>query len=103
MNKALEIVEANSIRVDPKDRDTLVKIADTSMTGKSIEQVKVKLNEIVVDAVMTIAESKDDGLIVDRSDIMIKKQKGEAIDDAALIKGIVIDKKRAFESMPKKV
>src|SRR5665647_518573 len=103
MDKALEIVEANSIRVDPKDRETLVKIADTSMTGKSIEQVKEKLNGIVVDAVMTIAESKNGGLIVDRDDIMIKKQRGEAIDDAALIKGIVIDKTRASESMPKKV
>lgn len=103
MDKALEIVAENSIRVDPKDRDTLVKIADTSMTGKSIEQVKEKLNGIVVDAVMTIAESKNGGLVVDRGDIMIKKQKGEAIDDAALIKGIVIDKTRASESMPKKV
>ncbi len=103
MNKALEIVEENSIRIEPTDRETLIKIADTSMTGKSIEQVKEKLNGIVVDAVMTIAEQKDGGFIIDRDDIMIKKQKGEAIDDAALIKGIVIDKKRASESMPKKV
>ena len=103
MNKALEIVEENSIRVDAADRETLVKIADTSMTGKSIEQVKEKLNGIVVDAVMTVAEKKNGGLTVDRDDIMIKKQKGDSIDDAALIKGIVIDKKRAAESMPKKV
>jgi thermosome len=103
MDRALEIVDENSIRVDPADRATLIKIADTSMTGKSIEQVKEKLNGIVVDAVMTIAESKNGGLIVDRSDIMIKKQKGEAMDDAALIKGIVIDKTRASESMPKRI
>ena len=103
MDKALEIIAENSICVDPKDRDTLVKIADTSMTGKSIEQVKAKLNGIVVDAVMAVAASKNGGLVVDRDDIMIKKQKGEAMDDAALIKGIVIDKNRASESMPKKV
>ena len=103
MNKALEIVEENSIRVDPADRETLLKIADTSMTGKSIEQVKDRLNGIVVDAVMTVAEQKNGGIVVDRDDIMIKKQKGDSIDDAALIKGIVIDKKRASESMPKKV
>lgn len=103
MDKALEIVEENSIHVDPADRETLIKIADTSMTGKSIEQVKQKLNGIVVDAVMTVAESKNGGEVIDRDDIMVKKQKGEAIDDAALIKGIVLDKTRASESMPKKV
>ncbi|HOV66912.1 MAG TPA: TCP-1/cpn60 chaperonin family protein, partial [Methanoregulaceae archaeon] len=47
MNRALEIVEENSIRVDPADRETLIRLADTSMTGKSIEQVKEKLNGIV--------------------------------------------------------
>jgi chaperonin GroEL (HSP60 family) len=34
---------------------------------------------------------------------MIKKQKGQAMDDAELIRGIVIDKKRISEGMPKKV
>src|SRR5665647_2562569 len=34
---------------------------------------------------------------------MIKKQKGQAMDDAELIHGIVIDKKRISEGMPKKV
>jgi len=103
MNRALEIVEENAIRVDPGDRETLIKIADTSMTGKSIEQVKDKLNGIVVDAVMTVAEDRNGEKIVDRDDIMVKKQKGETIDDASLIKGIVIDKTRASESMPKRV
>jgi len=103
MNRALEIVEENSIRVDPADRETLIRLADTSMTGKSIEQVKEKLNGIVVDAVMTVAEKKNGEIVVDRDDIMIKKQKGDSIDDAALIRGCVIDKKRASDAMPKKI
>ena len=34
---------------------------------------------------------------------MIKKQKGATMDDAELIKGIVIDKKRVNEAMPKRI
>ena len=56
MEKALEIVNGLSLKVDPTDRKTLLKIADTAITGKSIEQVKSKLDGIIVDAVMTVAE-----------------------------------------------
>ena len=44
MQKALEITESLSFKVDPKDRKTLVKIADTAITGKSIESVRGKLD-----------------------------------------------------------
>src|SRR5271157_4115183 len=56
MEKALEILKDLSMKMDPYDRATLLKIADTAMTGKSIESVKEKLDGIVVDAVMAIAE-----------------------------------------------
>ena len=56
MEKALEIVNSLSLKVDPTDRKTLLKIANTAITGKSIEQVKDKLDSIIVDAVMTVAE-----------------------------------------------
>ena len=56
MEKALEITDSLSLKVDPTDRKILIKIADTAITGKSIEQVKGKLDDIIVDAVMTVAE-----------------------------------------------
>ena len=40
MEKAVEIVKGLAITVKPDDVETLKKIADTAMTGKSIEQVK---------------------------------------------------------------
>ena len=103
MEKALEIVDSLSLRVDPSDRKTLMKIADTAITGKSIEQVKNKLDGIIVDAVMIVAEKANGKLIVDEEDVMIKKQKGQSIDDAELIRGVVIDKVKVSEQMPKKV
>jgi thermosome len=103
MEKALEIANSLSLKVDPTDRKTLLKIADTAITGKSIELVKGKLDGIIVDAVMTVAEKIDSKYTVDEEDVMIKKQKGESMDDAELIRGVVIDKKRVSEGMPKSV
>ena len=103
MQKALEITDSLSFKVDPKDRKTLLKIADTAITGKSIESVKVKLDGIIVDAVMAIAEKVNGKYLADEDDVMIKKQKGRSMDDAELVRGIVLDKKRVSEDMPKKV
>ncbi|MGA2160876.1 MAG: thermosome subunit alpha [Methanoregula sp.] len=103
MQKALEITASLSFKVDPKDRKTLVKIADTAITGKSIESVKGKLDGIIVDAVMAIAEKVNGKYLADEDDVMIKKQKGRSMDDAELVRGIVLDKKRVSEDMPKKV
>ena len=103
MEKALEILDDLAITIDPYDRDMLIRIADTAMTGKSIEAVKDKLNGIAVDGVMLVAEKKDGAVFVDEENILIKKQGGEAMDDAELIQGIVLDKTRISEDMPRKV
>jgi chaperonin GroEL (HSP60 family) len=88
MEKALEIIDELAITIDPYNRDILLKIADTAMTGKSIESVKGKLDVIVVDAVMLVAEKKDGKVLVDDDHITIKKQSGHAMDDAELVQGI---------------
>ena len=89
MEKALEIISDLSTSIDPYDQDILLKIADTAMTGKSIESVKKKLNGIVVDAVMMVAEEKDGKVMVDDDNITIKKQAGNTMDDAELSRGVV--------------
>ncbi|WP_214021291.1 thermosome subunit alpha [Methanoculleus sp.] len=104
MEKALEIVDGLAITVGFGDRDDLLKIADTAMTGKSIEAVKDKIAGIVVDAVRQVATETNPGTyVVDEDDIKIETQVGDSMHDAKLIRGIVIDKKRVFEQMPTKV
>lgn len=103
MLKALELVKDLAITVEPDDRDTLMKIADTAMTGKSIESVKGKVSKIVVDAVKTVAETVDGKITVDEDDVMIKKHVGQTMDDVELVHGIVIEKKRVEDQMPRKV
>jgi thermosome len=103
MKKALEILEDLSISIDPYDRESLIRIADTAMTGKAIESVKGRLNDIVVDAVMAIATKDGDRIIADEDNVLIKKQAGDTMDDAELVRGVVLDKKRVSEEMPRKV
>ncbi len=103
MAKAIEILGKLAIKVTATDKKILVKIADTSMTGKSIESVKGKLNGIVVDAVMAVAEKENGKIVVNEDDIKIKKQKGATMDDAELVKGVVIDKNRVNDQMPRSV
>jgi archaeal chaperonin len=102
MEKAIEVVKTLAITVKPDDVETLKKIADTAMTGKSIEQVKAKLDGIVVDAVRAVVQTVDGKLVVDEDDVKIMKHVGETIDDAEFIRGIVIEKKRVSEEMPKR-
>jgi archaeal chaperonin len=103
MDKALEILKSLALKVDSSDRKILLKIASTAITGKSIEQVKGKLDGIIVDAVMTVAERADGKTLVDEEDVMIKKQKGPSMDDVELIRGVVLDKTRMNQGMPKKI
>jgi len=101
MEKALEILDELAIAVDFDDRETLIKIADTAMIGKSVEAIKEKVADITVDAVQQVATKTDAGTYtVDEGDIKIKKQVGETMHDAELIRGVVIEKKRVFEQMP---
>ncbi|TAJ45770.1 thermosome subunit alpha [Methanofollis fontis] len=103
MEKALEILTDLTITVTPADRDILVQIASTSMTGKSIESVKEKVAGIIVDAVSGIAEEKKGQLIINEDDVMVTKEVGETMDDAELVKGVVINKKRVADGMPRRV
>jgi len=103
MEEALRILNGMAIEISPDDRESLIKIADTAMTGKSIEAAKDKIREIVVDAVTTVATRIDDRVVVDEDDVMIKKQVGETMDGSVLVRGVVIDKKRVNAGMPRVV
>ncbi|MDD1678118.1 MAG: TCP-1/cpn60 chaperonin family protein [Methanomicrobiales archaeon] len=103
MAKALDIVKDLAITVTPDDRKTLMQIADTAMTGKSIESVKGKVDTIVVDAVKAVAQESDGRIVCDEDDVSIKKHVGESMDEVELVRGVVIDKSRVEEQMPRLV
>ncbi|WOF16983.1 thermosome subunit [Methanoplanus sp. FWC-SCC4] len=104
MEKAMEILNANVIEAAADDREMLLKVAGTAVTGKSIESMKEKITGIIVDAVLAVAQKAEDGTYtVDEDDVRIKTVVGDSMDDAELITGFLIDKTRCDQGMPKKV
>ncbi len=95
--KSQEIL--NVISIDSEDRDTLLKVAMTAMTGKGTEKAREPLAELVVNAVKQVEEDGD----IDQDSIKIEKKDGATIDDSTLVQGVIIDKERVHPGMPKKV
>ncbi|MFB6234154.1 MAG: thermosome subunit alpha [Halopenitus sp.] len=94
--KAQEILEEEAIDVSEDDRETLIEIAATAMTGKGAESAKDQLADLVVDAVVAVAE--DD--TIDNDNVSVEKVVGGSIDESELVEGVIVDKERVDENMP---
>ena len=95
--KAQEILE--EISFDASDKDTLLKVAMTAMTGKGSEKAKESLAELVVGSVMQVEEDGE----VEKDNINIQRIQGASVDESEIVNGVVIDKSRADPAMPKKI
>ena len=104
--KALDIIDEIAIKVDPSDRNTLKKLASTTVTSKYIGSGRTleKLTDLVVEAALTVAEPRKDGTFLLRMDnVKIEKKKGGSLLDTQLVKGIVLDKEVVHPGMPRRV
>ena len=101
--KALEILDEISKKVQSNDKETLLKIAATSMESKLISEDSDILSKIVVDAILKITETKNQKSTVDLDNIKVEKKAGGSITDTALVKGIVLDKEIVHSGMPTKI
>jgi thermosome len=97
--KAKQVLEDNAIDVSTDDREILVKIATTAITGKGAENAKDLLAELVVNAVIAVQD--EDGIDIDN--VAVEKVVGGSIADSELIEGVLIDKKRVDENMPRMI
>jgi len=101
--KAIETLNKLAIDIKPNDKKILKSIAMTSMASKGASSEKEHLADIVVDAVLSIAEKVDNKTIVDLDNIQIEKKQGGGISNTDVISGIILDKERVHEGMPKQV
>jgi archaeal chaperonin len=103
--QSLNILNKIAIKVDVKDRKTLIKIARTSMDSKLVSDESPILSEIVVDATTQVSEKNPniDGLKVDLDNIKVEKKAGGSMRDTTLIRGIVLDKEVVHAGMPKRI
>jgi len=101
--KAVEVLNKMAIPIKKGDKKTLRNIAMTSMASKGASAAKELLADVVVDAVTSVAEEVDGKTFVDLDNIQIQKKQGGAITDTKIIKGIILDKERVHEGMPKTI
>jgi thermosome len=100
---ALAKLEELAIDVDLDDRETLMKLANTSMRSKTVSNVRDHLSGIVIDAILQIIEKRDDEVIADVENVQIVKKEGKSLNETELVKGVIIDKEAVHDGMPKKV
>lgn len=102
--KAEEILSKIAIKVDEKNEEKyLKKVVETAIRGKASELVSQKLTDILVKAALQVKEERDGKFTIDKDNIKIQKRMGGGTEDTELIDGIVIDKERVHEGMPKVV
>jgi chaperonin GroEL (HSP60 family) len=101
--KAIEVAESLSRTISIKDEDLLKKIAETALTGKGTDVGKDIIPGLVVEAVKSVVQKVDKKFTVDEDDIKIEKKVSGSVSDSELVEGVVVDKERAAEGMPRKV
>src|ERR687891_1353109 len=103
--KAIEVLNSISQKIDPNDKDQLIRIARTSMQTKLISREADAVAHIVVNSVLQVSEKNPDGngYRVDLDDIKVEKKAGGSLADTKMIKGIVLDKEVVHGGMPKRV
>jgi len=102
-DKAVDALNKMAIPIKPGDKTILKNISMTSMASKGASGSKELLADVVVDSVTHVAEKIHGKTVVDIDNIQIQKQQGGGIQDTSVIKGIILDKERVHEGMPKHI
>lgn len=102
-NKALEVLDSVAVKVEPNDKEALMKIAKTAMMSKSVSGSKELMARIAVEAVSNVAEKVNGKWQVDMDNIQVTKKHGGSMDDTQLIPGIIVDKEPVHPGMPKRI
>ena len=101
--KAKQFIKSIAQQVTPNDKPILLKIAKTALQTKMVRKESDQLSELIVKAVLAVAQKEGDNFTVDIDDIKVEKKAGGSIPDSSIIQGIVLDKEVVHSGMPKKV
>jgi len=101
--KAMEFLKEIAIKIEPKDKEILEKIAHTSMQTKLVSIEATDLAKLAVDAVLSVLEEKNNSFKVNLDNIKIEKKTGGSISDSELVSGIILDKEIVHSGMPRRI
>ncbi len=101
--RALDTLDKLALDVDMEDKETLMKLATTSLRSKAVARSREHLAELVIEAIKQIVEERDGENIADVDNVQIVKKEGKGLDETELVRGIIIDKEVVHAGMPKKI
>jgi thermosome len=101
--KAKEILKTLAKPVTLEDKDLLLKIAVTAITGKGAEASKDVFAILAVNAILAVVDKENGKYKADLEDIKVEKKVGGSIEASELIEGMVIDTERVHTNMPKNI
>ena len=101
--QALKILEKIAIKISADDTASLIKVAKTSLRSKLVSDESEELAKIAVNAILNVAEKRENGNYVDIENVKVEKKAGGSIRETGLIKGMILDKEVVHAGMPKKV
>jgi len=87
---ACDVLKSHSHDISIKDRDTLLKIASTSLNSKVVGQYSSILAPIAVDSVLRAIDPQSH--TVNLNDIKVTMKFGGTVEDTTLIDGLIIDR-----------
>jgi len=99
--KSKEILKDLATKIEINDKNTLMKVAETSMNSKLIAGVKSHFADIAVQAVSQVKEVRGNHIFIDLDQIQIIKKEGKSLLDTNIIDGIIVDKEVVHPMMPK--
>src|SRR5919109_3183662 len=101
--KAIEILNTMGQKIKDDEKESLIKVAKTSMQTKLVSKESDQIAELVVNACLQVTEKSDSTSKIDIDDIKVEKKAGGSLHDTKLIRGIVLDKEVVHGGMPKRV
>jgi len=101
--KAIEFLSEIAIKVDPKDRKILEKIAHTAMQTKLVSLDATDLAKLAVSAALAVIEEKNGSFKVNLENIKVERKTGGSVSDSELVSGIILDKEIVHSGMPRKI
>ncbi|NDB51683.1 MAG: thermosome subunit [Nitrosopumilaceae archaeon] len=101
--KVLQFLKEIAEEVTANDKSILMKIAKTSMQTKLVKKESDHLAEMIVKAVVSVAEKDEGKFTIDEDDVKVEKKAGGSMKDSLLVEGIVLDKEVVHGGMPKKI
>jgi thermosome len=101
--RALDTLDKLALDVDMEDKETLMKLAMTSLRSKAVARSREHLAELVIEAIKQIVEERDGETIADVDNVQLVKKEGKGLDETELVRGIIIDKEVVHAGMPKKI